>query len=104
MESRYVRKTFCLESKSTNSELISTVFCLQKAVKRGEIPYIDPRYSQRSKEEKVLVELIEKCFAYDPDLRPTIFEVVTYLRNAVNKSLRENESRADILKALVSDE
>lgn len=73
---------------------------LQKAVKRGEIAYIDPRYLTRSKEEKALAELIEKCFVYEPDDRPTIFEVVSYLRNAVSDSLGEEESRVDILAAI----
>ncbi|KAL3943379.1 MAG: hypothetical protein SGBAC_002545 [Bacillariaceae sp.] len=73
---------------------------VKKAVKRGEIAYIDPRYLTRSKEEKALAELIEKCFVYEPDDRPTIFEVVSYLRNAVSDSLGEEESRVDILAAI----
>lgn len=48
----------------------------------------------------MLAELIQKCFAYDPDERPTIFEVVAYLRNAVSESLGADETRTDILQAL----
>ena len=101
-----VRCSPCLlpNQYSLQSDLVSAFSSLQKAVKRREISYIDPRYLIRSKEEKALAGLIERCFKYDPDDRPTIFEVVSYLRNAVSESLGEEESRVDILQALGSEE
>ena len=49
----------------------------------GELPYVDPRYKQRSFAESQLVEVMEKCWVYDPEKRIDIFEVVRLLRKAV---------------------
>lgn len=51
-----------------------------EAIKKGVTTYIDPRYKSRSREEKLLVEVMEKCFTYNPDDRPSIFDVVSWLR------------------------
>jgi len=60
---------------------------MHSKVASGEIAFIDPRYKTRSYAEKKLVEIMEKCWKFDPDERPEIFEVVQYLRNAI----REND-------------
>ena len=52
-------------------------------MKNGEKAFIDPRYMQKSKEEKILCELIEKCHKYEPDERPSIFDIVATLQMAV---------------------
>ena len=49
----------------------------------GKLPYLDPRYKERSYAEKKLVELMEKCWLYDPDERISIFDAVEFLRQAV---------------------
>jgi hypothetical protein len=66
----------------------------------GQTAYIDPRYSTRSKEDARLAEIIEQCFRFNPDDRPSVFEVVAFLRNAVTECLGENVSRKEILKDL----
>eukprot|EP00980_Cylindrotheca_fusiformis_P028443 scaffold22599_cov139-Cylindrotheca_fusiformis.AAC.34 len=73
---------------------------MKKAVMRGETAYIDPRYKTRSPEEGRLAEIIEQCFRFSPDDRPSIFEVVTFLRRAVVECLGENVSSREILKRL----
>ena len=55
----------------------------------GELPYVDPRYKQRSFAESQLVEIMEKCWVYDAEKRIDIFEVVRLLRKAV----AENDKR-----------
>ena len=55
----------------------------------GELPYLDPRYKNRSFAEKMLVELMEKCWIYDPDERISSFEAVEFLRKAV----RDNKEK-----------
>jgi hypothetical protein len=55
----------------------------------GELPYVDPRYKDRSYAEKMLVELMEKCWIYDPDERISSFEAVEFLRKAV----RDNKEK-----------
>lgn len=49
----------------------------------GELAYIDPRYKRRSYEESKLVELMQKCWAYEPDERISIFDAVQFLRQAI---------------------
>ncbi len=56
---------------------------IQGYVAGGEIPFIDPRYRERSREEAKLVEIIEACHEFHPDDRPSIFEVVAFLRDAL---------------------
>lgn len=56
-----------------------------KRVKAGEKPYIDPRYTHRSLAEARLAEIIDKCLSYYPEDRPSIFEVVKFLRNALKE-------------------
>jgi hypothetical protein len=53
------------------------------------LPYVDPRYKDRSYAEKMLVELMEKCWIYDPDERISSFEAVEFLRKAV----RDNKEK-----------
>jgi len=49
----------------------------------GKLAFVDPRWKDRSYEEGKLVELLPKCWAYDPDKRISIFDAVKFLRQAV---------------------
>ena len=53
----------------------------------GETAFIDPRFQDRSFAEGKLAEIIPLCWAYDPDDRIDIFELIRLLR----KALKENE-------------
>jgi hypothetical protein len=53
---------------------------LRKRVMKGEWPYVDPRYRTRSYIENRLVEVMEKTWAYYPQDRASIFEVVQHLQ------------------------
>ena len=55
---------------------------VQRYVKRGKLPYIDPRYRTRSLAERELVKVMEQCWINDPDERISIFQVVEALREA----------------------
>lgn len=65
---------------------------IQNHVKKGIKPFIDPRYSERSLEEAKLVEIIEKCHQNYPWDRPSIFEVVAFLRDALKEINDDIES------------
>ncbi len=54
-------------------------------VRKGDKVFIDPRYKQRSLAEAKLVEIIEKCHELNPMHRPSIFEVVGFLRHALQE-------------------
>lgn len=56
---------------------------IQKKLIDGKLPFVDPRYKNRSFAEKKLVELMEKCWIYNPDERISSFEAVEFLRDAV---------------------
>jgi serine/threonine protein kinase len=58
-------------------------------VKRGEKPYIDPRWRNHSFAEGKIVELIERCYPFKAEDRIDIFQTVQFLRDAVH----ENERR-----------
>lgn len=78
----------------------------QRRIVRGETAFIDPRYQNRSHEEAALVQVIERTFAYYPHDRPTMFEVVDMLKQAVDKSLLtlddgEQESPEDVMQSIV---
>lgn len=62
---------------------------------------MDPRYREKSNEEAKLVEIIEKCFTFDPNDRPSIFEVVDFLRKAVDELVgKGTEARQAVLKEI----
>lgn len=52
------------------------------------MPFIDPRFRDRSFGESKLVDIIPLCWAHDPADRIDIFEVIRLLREAV----KENEA------------
>ena len=52
----------------------------------GKTPFIDDRYRTRSYAEGQMVELMEMCWRYKPEDRPEIFEVVRFLRNALEEA------------------
>lgn len=54
-----------------------------QAIVDGELPFIDPRYRTRSMIERRLVEIMEACWAYYPQDRISVFEVVAHLRETV---------------------
>jgi hypothetical protein len=55
----------------------------QKKVIGGKTSFIDPRYRERSFIERNLVEIMEKCWVYEPEDRIDIFEVIRLLREVV---------------------
>ena len=72
-----------------------------KRIIHGETGYIDPRYFKRSKAEKSLAVVIQKCYKYLPEDRPTVFEVVQELDRAVSEVLEaQGISRASVLQDL----
>lgn len=54
-----------------------------KANKYGDVPYVDPRYRNRSLIEGRLVDVMEPCYRYRPQDRTSIFQVVEHLRETV---------------------
>lgn len=63
---------------------------VKEKIKKGEKPFIDPRWRERSFAENKLVELIEKCYQYNPDDRVDIFEMVKFLRSAVEENTKNH--------------
>lgn len=66
---------------------------VQERVKKGDKPYIDPRWRTNSFAEGKIVELIERCFEYDPEDRIDIFEAVRFLRDAVEENERRKKGQ-----------
>mmetsp|Transcript_9522 Transcript_9522/g.10902 ORF Transcript_9522/g.10902 Transcript_9522/m.10902 type:complete len:553 (+) Transcript_9522:35-1693(+) len=64
---------------------------IKERVKAGEKAYIDPRYKERSLAEAKLVDIIEQCHQFDPEGRPSIFEVVEFLREAIVETNEMNQ-------------
>lgn len=53
---------------------------IQKTMIDNGAPYIDPRYRKRSFIERRLVDIMAKCHKLDSEERPSIFEIVEFLR------------------------
>lgn len=51
--------------------------------KKGETPYLDPRYRQMGVVEGRLVDIMERTWNKDRFARPSIFEVVQHLRDTI---------------------
>ena len=58
----------------------------------GEISFIDPRYETNSFAEGKMVEIMKRCWVYDPKYRADIFEVVEFLENAVEENRRREQA------------
>jgi len=58
---------------------------VQKRLRKGEKPHIDPRYKERSLGEAKLAEIIDQCHSFKPENRPSIFQVVKFLRDALEE-------------------
>jgi serine/threonine protein kinase len=87
--------------------VLSSKTMRSKAFRRGIVDgmtgIIDPKYWNEtgSKAEHALADVIQKCFAYTPEDRPTIFEVVHELERAVQEMEKEKgETRTHILQTL----
>ena len=63
----------------------------QKKIIGGKTAYLDPRYARRSFAEGKLVEVMLRCWEYEPEDRIDIFEVVDILRKAVEENKRLGE-------------
>jgi len=64
---------------------------VQKKLIARELAFVDPRWKDRSYEEGKLVELLPKCWAYDPDERISIFDAVKFLRQAIDNKPKHKD-------------
>lgn len=67
---------------------------VQKKLIGKELAYVDPRYAEKGFAESKLVEVMEKCWVYEPDKRIDIFEVVKLLREAVEENTKLMKAKA----------
>ena len=58
---------------------------LQVRILNNETAYIDPRWKNHSLAEGKLAEIIPLSWATDPSQRPSIFELVALLRDALKE-------------------
>ena len=65
---------------------------VQTKIIDGETPYIDPRYRERSFGERKLVELMEKCWVYEPEKRISMFDAVDFLKKAIEENEAQGKS------------
>lgn len=80
------------EDCKTITEL--TIVHVQELVMKGRTPTIDQRYKTNSFAESRLVQIIERCWIYDPDIRPSMSEVKTMLMEAIAEDGRLQNSVA----------
>ena len=64
---------------------------VMERVKKGDKAYIDPRFKGKSLAEAKLAEIIARCHEYNPSDRPSIFEIVAFLREALNEVEKHGE-------------
>jgi hypothetical protein len=62
---------------------------IENMVQAGETPFVDDRYRNRSMVEGRLVEIMEQCWAFDPQDRADIFEIVAHLRETQRRYQQE---------------
>ena len=67
------------------AKLDDDIDAVKNHIMDGDTSFIDPRFRDRSFGERVLSELIPLCWKYNPDERIDIFELVSRLREAVEK-------------------
>jgi len=60
-----------------------------RVTKKGGKLKIDERYRHTNVADAKLVELIDRCTEYDPDDRPSIFEVVEELKEALRTAIAD---------------
>jgi hypothetical protein len=58
---------------------------VQDMVSSGKRPYVDPRYPNRSHEERWLVHVMERGWEQNATFRIDIFEMVRMLRKAIHE-------------------
>ena len=71
---------------------------------KGNTPIIDPSYRNRSREEAKLDEIIRRCFAFDPDDRPSIFEIFYFLSRAVEEFVGDESAATQVLMSVAKVE
>lgn len=70
---------------------------VQNRVKKGDKPYIDRRFKKKSIADAKLVEIIARCHEFDPADRPSIFEIVAFLTEALTE-IEEDKGRLNLDK------
>ncbi|MGK3760095.1 MAG: hypothetical protein ACI8RD_012412 [Bacillariaceae sp.] len=68
---------------------------IKELIGSGERAYIDPRYNDSSLANAKLVEVIDRCHAYLHEDRPSIFEVVDMLWEALEQVHNKIESETE---------
>jgi hypothetical protein len=65
----------------------------QKLILKNATAYIDPHWKDQSLAEGKLAEIIPLCWGADPSKRVSIFEIVTLLRDALEKVEEAKKSK-----------
>mmetsp|Transcript_33587 Transcript_33587/g.38258 ORF Transcript_33587/g.38258 Transcript_33587/m.38258 type:complete len:486 (+) Transcript_33587:68-1525(+) len=61
----------------------------KKKVKKGIIPFIDPRYEKRSYEEYQLVKIMKECWKCKQEDRPSMDQIMIQLKGALDISNKD---------------
>jgi hypothetical protein len=59
---------------------------VQARLMAKQAAFIDPRYRNRSFGESKLVEIIERCWVFDPDKRMDAFQLVQEIRAVIQEN------------------
>jgi hypothetical protein len=65
---------------------------IQAKILKEERPYVDDRLRNKGFVERNLVKLMERMWEHNPEDRPTIFQVVTFLSRV--QAMAQNASAA----------
>ena len=61
----------------------------QKALLKGEIAYLDPRYKGKNYIQDRLIDIMFRCWKFKPEDRTDIFEAVVFLRETLDGAKKE---------------
>lgn len=68
---------------------------LNATLSRGETAFVDPRFRDRSLGERVLADLLPRCWKLNPDDRIDITEMVAILEAAVTADGESSRTATD---------
>jgi serine/threonine protein kinase len=69
----------------------SSYSAIQEKLLQKERTYVDPRWRTKSFAEYKLVEIMEQTWEHDPEKRISIFEVVRFLREAMEENKKQTQ-------------